>query len=37
MEELDHFEFVDFMEEQELKIDTTEANKELAEEINPTT
>ena len=37
MDDIEHFEFIDFMEEQELKINTTEANKELAEEINPTT
>jgi len=37
MDDVEHFEFIDFMEEQELKINTTEANKELAEEINPTT
>ena len=36
MEELDHLEFLDFMEEQELKSKTIEANNELAEDINPT-
>ena len=35
MEELDHLEFLDFMEEQELKAKTIEANNELAEDINP--
>jgi|TARA_B110000211_G_C13534156_1_gene316472 hypothetical protein len=37
MEDLEHFEFLEFMQEQELKIKTTEANSELDEEINPTT
>lgn len=37
MDELDHLEFLDFMEQQELKCKTIEANKELDEDINPTT
>ena len=36
MEELDHQAFLDFMEEEELKSETQEANRELAEDINPT-
>ncbi len=36
MDDLDHLEFLDFMNEQELKSETIEANKELAEDINPT-
>ncbi len=36
MDELDHLEFLDFMNEQELKAETIEANSELAEDINPT-
>ena len=36
MEDNEHFEFVEFMQEQELKIETTEANRQLDEEINPT-
>tara|TARA_B110000285_G_C14697800_1_gene412049 strand:+ start:341 stop:454 length:114 start_codon:yes stop_codon:yes gene_type:complete len=37
MEELDHLEFLDFMNEQELKSETIEANNELANDINPIT
>jgi len=37
MDDNEHFEFVDFMQEQELIIETTEANRQLDEEINPTT
>jgi len=37
MEDNEHFEFVEFMQEQELIIETTEANRQLDEEINPTT
>ena len=37
MEDIDHIDFLDFMTEQELKSETEEANKELAEDINPTT
>tara|TARA_R110000868_G_scaffold7126_1_gene39108 strand:- start:817 stop:936 length:120 start_codon:yes stop_codon:yes gene_type:complete len=37
MDDNEHFEFVDFMQEQELKLKTTEANSELEEEINPLT
>tara|TARA_R100001460_G_scaffold48402_1_gene86381 strand:+ start:3250 stop:3363 length:114 start_codon:yes stop_codon:yes gene_type:complete len=36
MEDIDHIDFLDFMNEQELKSETKEANKELAEDINPT-
>jgi len=37
MEERDHLEFLDFMNEQELKAETIEANNELADDINPIT
>jgi len=37
MEEYEHLDFVDFMTEQELKSETIEANKELANDINPIT
>ena len=36
MDDTDHLEFLDFMNEQELKSETIEANNELAEDINPT-
>tara|TARA_R100000734_G_C3245492_1_gene48748 strand:- start:488 stop:601 length:114 start_codon:yes stop_codon:yes gene_type:complete len=36
MEDIDHIDFLDFMNEEELKSETQEANKELAEDINPT-
>ena len=37
MDELDHLEFLDFMNEQELKSETIEADKEIEEDINPIT
>ena len=37
MEELDHLDFTEFMEEQELKLTTLESNKELDEDVTPTT
>lgn len=37
MDNEEHFEFLNFMEQQELKFETIDANKELDEDINPTT